>query len=93
MQDWELAERPCRATLEAAIAGWCATGEWPELDDECRRLLRLRLNGAADFVFLLGESPLPAGWSEADALRWLLLEWWPAHGREFFARSVAAGVD
>ena len=91
-QDWALADRPHLAELRAALDAWTSDGEWPEMSDGARYCLRMRLDAAERFVFLLTDReyiPVPHEQSEREIVRWFLLEWWPIAGREYFAREIS----
>jgi len=89
-QDWALGEIPHAAEIQSAIERWTIDGEWPELSDGARYCIRMRMNAAADFVALLEDYiPTPQGQTDREIARWFLLEWWPRHGRGFFARQIS----
>jgi len=92
-QDWALGEAPHSDEIRDAIERWSIDGVWPGISEGAAYCIRMRLNAAADFVFLLSDRdyiPLPSGQTERQIARWFLLDWWPLHGRMFFATEVAA---
>jgi hypothetical protein len=95
-QDFALGELPHLSEVAAAIDAWTSDGRWPDdLSDGARHCIRMRLNAAADFVYLLFDSRAPAQFlsapdcSDREVLRWLLTDWWDRHGRWFFAREIS----
>ena len=88
-QDWKLGELPHLAELQSALAEWCRSDNWPLLSDGARYCLRMRMNAAADFVYLLDEGfPVPADQTEREIIRRLLTDWWTRKGRDFFALEL-----
>jgi hypothetical protein len=99
-QDFALGELPHLTEIEMAINAWTIDGHWPELSNGARHCIRMRLNAAATFVYLLFDSreptqylSPPADQSEREIVRWLLTAWWDRHGRSYFAQEISVIHD
>jgi hypothetical protein len=93
LKDFRRAERPFLEEVEEGIRLWCASGlkRWPKLSPAAKAMAAVRLEIVALFVdqFCIGTLgqmnsiiPYPVR-TDAQIIRWFLLDWWAEHGRQF----------
>lgn len=94
-QDFALGEQPHLIEIETAIDTWVSGKDWPDLSDGARHCIRMRLNAAATFVYLLFDSKKetpylspPQNQTEREVVCWMLTDWWDKHGRSYFAAQI-----
>lgn len=101
LRDLEHGELTHLTAIETAIDEWLETETWPPLDPEAAFYLHCRIETASLMVGLLylpnsdlSIIPIPTI-PPKRVRRWLLIDWWEAHGREEAVRNIlcAPGVE
>jgi len=81
------------AECNRAIHHWLATQTWTEMRGYVLFSMRLRLSTAMSFALKLDGPKLPGSpiafpdLPRAEVARWLLMDWWEAHGRSLATRQ------